>query len=417
MEGLQLHALLVDPRSAALQGDRVVQLRVEGEHMQLHLLAVHHLLRVQHVLYQLAVARSGRVYADDALRPVLALLVGGPLLRVLLVAVQCGESRLVSRLHGRHQDVADVIGHRLVRGRMSDDEQRAVEPALPLRTVVEPVGTPRHQRHQRPASREHRRRILAPLQPCAHVRQQREVVKHRLNLRAPAVEHAVDGLFTLGGSKCFTIHSILFTYYLPIILSRHGLHRLEHGLTGHRVCILLLLLRDAPCCRFHRLFDVLITFFDDILDPGLGLHDTQHPLPVAVEHDEQVCGQLKRLFMSVAVFAAGQLVSIPSVNNTLNIIPSPFNSCLSCLSCRFNMIRCRFNIIRCRFYLCHWFHIHSADILRPLFSIRTGHSTILRLVSRITAVISIKLKINRLSFPFAVLSSEPLVKCFIVIIE
>ena len=58
MEGFQFHGLLVNPLTAALQGYRVVQLRVEGVHVQLHLLAFHHLLCVQHILYQLAVRRS-----------------------------------------------------------------------------------------------------------------------------------------------------------------------------------------------------------------------------------------------------------------------------------------------------------------------------------------------------------------------
>ena len=95
MEGFELHTLFVDPRAALLQGGGVFKFRIKGEEMQLYLLALNRLLRIKHILNQLAVTRSCRVDADDALWLVLTLLVGSLLFLILLIAVRlrscCGR--------------------------------------------------------------------------------------------------------------------------------------------------------------------------------------------------------------------------------------------------------------------------------------------------------------------------------------
>ena len=96
--------------------------------------------------------------------------------------------------------------------------------------------------------------------------------------------------------------------------------------------------------------------------------------------------------MSIGILCAWQFIAIPSINNTLYIIASPL-------------------------YACHSLYIHLAAIPSPLFSIFTGHSSSLRLTSTTSVITRIELKINRLSFLFAVLIRKPLVKCFIIIIE
>ena len=55
MEGFQLHRLLINPRTTLLHGDRIIQLGIEGEHMQLHGLAIHLFHVVHHVLNELGI--------------------------------------------------------------------------------------------------------------------------------------------------------------------------------------------------------------------------------------------------------------------------------------------------------------------------------------------------------------------------
>ena len=129
------------------------------------------------------------------------------------------------------------------------------------------------------------------------------------------------------GRSILTPHSTLLTpriNNLPIKAPSDLLHRFLHGLGWQRVSILLFLLRDARGCRFHRLGHIFISFLDDLLDPGLCLDDTLHALPVAVEHKKQVCGQFETLCMPVGIILTWQLIAIPSINNTLYIIPTPF---------------------------------------------------------------------------------------------
>ena len=89
--------------------------------MQLNLLALDGLLGIQHILNQLTIRSTCRVYSDDALRLILTLLVGSLLLQILLVAVECGLACLVCSHHRSRKNLVDIIRHRLVRGRMTND--------------------------------------------------------------------------------------------------------------------------------------------------------------------------------------------------------------------------------------------------------------------------------------------------------
>ena len=55
MECFQLERLLVDVRTAFLQRQGIIQLRVESQHVQLHQLAIHFLLGVYHILNELGI--------------------------------------------------------------------------------------------------------------------------------------------------------------------------------------------------------------------------------------------------------------------------------------------------------------------------------------------------------------------------
>ena len=82
--------------------------------MQLNLLTLDGLLCVQHVLNHLSVRGARRVYADHALRLVLAFLVRSLLLLVLLIAVQRSLSGLVGIFDGGREYIIDIVGHRFV---------------------------------------------------------------------------------------------------------------------------------------------------------------------------------------------------------------------------------------------------------------------------------------------------------------
>ena len=88
--------------------------------MQLYLLAIHDLLRIEHILYQLTIRGTSGVDSDNPLRLVLTLLVGSLLLLILLIAVQCRQSCLICRLYRCHQDIADIICHGLIRCRVTN---------------------------------------------------------------------------------------------------------------------------------------------------------------------------------------------------------------------------------------------------------------------------------------------------------
>ena len=121
MEGLQLHTLLIDPRASALQSDGIIQLRIECQHMQLNLLALHDILGIEHILNQLAITRSCRMNPNQRLGFVLTLLVGCLLLRVLLVAIQSRLSSLIRSRNGCRKNLVDIVSHRLIRSRMAND--------------------------------------------------------------------------------------------------------------------------------------------------------------------------------------------------------------------------------------------------------------------------------------------------------
>ena len=100
MEGLQLHTHLVDPRATTLQRRRVIQLRIKRQHVQLDFLPVNSFLRIQHILNQLTIRRSGRMNTNDALRLILTLLIRRLFLLILLIAVQRCLASLIRRGYG-----------------------------------------------------------------------------------------------------------------------------------------------------------------------------------------------------------------------------------------------------------------------------------------------------------------------------
>ena len=100
-----------------------------------------------------------------------------------------------------------------------------------------------------------------------------------------------------------------------------------HGFRWFDVAtIFLLLFCHTFSGTFHRLLHILITLVDNLLYPRLRLEHLQRFLLVTIEEHKQVAGEFEALFVSVAVFSAGQLVAIASVNDRLNIIALPLKS-------------------------------------------------------------------------------------------
>ena len=227
VERLQLQRLLVDPRASALHAQRVVQLRVEGQQVQLHLLAVHHLPGIHHVLDELRVGGAGGVYAHHHLRLLRLVLVGAQALDELAVGVDGVHASLVCRLEGRRQLLVQPRGEGLSAGGVADDERRAVQASPLLGAGVEAVGAARHQRHHQAACHIHRRGVLRGLQPLADVLQQRIGREERGNLRAPE-RQALRHPFPVGegrGSRPLAVVAACRQQHFPHHL-RHALRRL-----------------------------------------------------------------------------------------------------------------------------------------------------------------------------------------------
>ena len=87
MESLKFKRLLVNPTSTFLYRQGVVQLSVEGQHVQLHRLAIHFFHSVHHVLNKLGVTCTRRVDTYSNLRLLRLLLVGAFRFHLLTVGI------------------------------------------------------------------------------------------------------------------------------------------------------------------------------------------------------------------------------------------------------------------------------------------------------------------------------------------
>ena len=110
MEGLQLEALLVDIGTTLLQCQRIVQLCVERQHVQLHRLSVNLFYGVHHVLNELCVTGSCRVNPDNHLRLLRLLLVGTLCLHLLAIGVDGLDALFVNFLDGQSQQFEEPCG-------------------------------------------------------------------------------------------------------------------------------------------------------------------------------------------------------------------------------------------------------------------------------------------------------------------
>ena len=201
---------------------------------------------------------------------------------------------------------------------MADNEQTGIEPSFLLRTVIESVPRARHVRHQRTARDKQRCWILTLLQSCTDIPQHREVIKQRLYFLTPFLQQL---LYLRRGFR--RLFRTIFSDNLSKRHPRYFLNGSLHSLTGVRLRGVFFLLLELLGSTFHRLRHILIACIDDFLHPRLSLHNGLHTLLVAIEHDEQICGEFKALGMSVAVSLTRQLISIPCINNLLYIIPPP----------------------------------------------------------------------------------------------
>ena len=122
VEGLEFQTLLVNPRTALLYAHGVVQLGVEGQHVQVHLLAVHLFHGVHHVLYELGVGGTCRMHPDYHLG-LLGLLLVSPLgAHLLTIGVDGVTPCLVGLYDGRCQQFEQTGCKAFTRGRVADDQ-------------------------------------------------------------------------------------------------------------------------------------------------------------------------------------------------------------------------------------------------------------------------------------------------------
>ena len=174
---------------------------------------------------------------------------------------------------------------------MTNDKQRAVQPSLLLRTVVEPVPATRHQRHPCPSCHEHGGRILTALQTIAYIFQQREMREQLFNLSTPLVELLVD-VTTITAFRL--IHRIVALDDLLIRLSTNGVDGLQHRLRGlgqPRLTLLgcfAFIFCHVVCGIGKRTVHILIPFPDDLLNPGLTDEHLAGLSLVSVVHDIKV---------------------------------------------------------------------------------------------------------------------------------
>ena len=201
---------------------------------------------------------------------------------------------------------------------MTDNKETGIESSFLLRAMIESVPRARHVCHQRAASYKQRRRILALLQPCTDIPQHRKIIKQPLYLLTPVLQQLLYLRRRLNIRICTPL-----SYNLSEWHPRYFLNGCLHSLTGVRLRGVFFLLLELLGSTFHRLRHILIACIDDFLHPRLSLHNGLHTLLVAIEHDEQICGEFKTLGMSVAVSLTRQLISIPCINNLLYIIPPP----------------------------------------------------------------------------------------------
>ena len=169
--------------------------------MQLHLLSVDLLHAVHHILDKLRIRGTGRVDTHNHLGFLRLLLVRPLRAHLLTIGIDGILAYLVSLHDGLRQQLIQTSRKALTTGRVADNQRRVVQPAQFLRTMIEPVCTTRHQRHQQSATHKQRRRILVLLQALADILQDGEVLAERLNLLAPLPEPSVDVILLARGHR------------------------------------------------------------------------------------------------------------------------------------------------------------------------------------------------------------------------
>ena len=103
MEGFELQGLLIDVSTTFLQRQRIVELRIKGQHVQLHLLTIYHLYGIHHVLDELGIRGSRWVDTHHHLRLLGLLLVGTLRAHLLTIGINSVFANLISSHDGRCQ--------------------------------------------------------------------------------------------------------------------------------------------------------------------------------------------------------------------------------------------------------------------------------------------------------------------------
>ena len=176
MESLQFERLLINPRTALLNGDGVVELRVKRQHVQLHRLAIHLLHGIYHILNKLRIRGSRWVNPDDHLGLLRLLLIRTLRAHLLTIGIDGILTQLIRSDDRRSQQFEQTCRKALSRSGISNNQCRIIQSSQLFRAMVEPIGTSCHQRHQQSTCHKHRCCKLVFLQSLADVLQQQEVL-------------------------------------------------------------------------------------------------------------------------------------------------------------------------------------------------------------------------------------------------
>ena len=276
MEGFQLHGAFINPLSAFCGIGRRVELRVEGQHVQVHFLIAHRLHGLVHILDKHTVGRSCAMNAHHHLRLpqrllLLLLAAGSALLHRLLVAVDGIVAQLVVADEGRGQQFVQLGSKRLSYRRIADDVDTVVQPSHHFRVVVVIVPRACHIRAQEGRTGKDGTGIGRHPHPMTDLTHQGEVVEHLLYPFAPSQQLLIQRM------------RILFLGHHPV----QGPGFQQSLLQSDGLVFAIVLLAGSLHGGLHR-----VVLGNQVLYPRLCLEGLQNPVRRVIQTVAQIHSQI-----------------------------------------------------------------------------------------------------------------------------
>ena len=210
MKRFQLETLLIDIRTTLLQIERIIQLCVECQHVQLHHLAIDFLHRIDHILNKLRIRGTCRMHPDHHFRLLRLLLVSTFGAHLLTIGVNGILAHLISIYDRSSQQLIQSRRKAFTWCRITNDQRRVIQASQFFWSMIETIGTPCHQGHQQATSHEQGSHKLVALQTLADVFQYRIILKHRFNLLAPVPKPLIH-VVVLQYRQLFIFHFPILT--------------------------------------------------------------------------------------------------------------------------------------------------------------------------------------------------------------